>query len=496
MTNSLDNLRRQAKALKKAYEAGDQSAVQRMHGLSDAPKHADFLHVVAREAGFASWPAMKLSVEMHGMDRAAKQMRLRQALFRGEAQVAEGLLADTPDLAVGDVPLLVALYEVEAMRAVLARDPEAATRLYPPRRAMCHLTFSRHITAHPERQADMLAMAELLVTHGADVNDTWTAPGDTAPLSALYGAIGHVGSMPLAEWVLAKGADPNDGESLYHATELGHAEGVRLLLARGAKPDGTNALLRAMDFDATDMVRMLLEAGANPNAGTIPALHHAARRQCSGDMVRLLLEFGADTSATYHEMTPYGFARIHGNRMLAEVLSDAGAATDLSAVETQLARAADGEIRENDWIDMAKLNTEQAQVMTQLVGADESLAHIKRLVAMGFDANAGDGAGMTPFHLAGWQGLLDQMQYFLRLSPDMAHLNAYGGTIFSTILHGASNCPERATRDHVGCMRLILAHGVALPRKALDHAGPPDMAALLKDWADAHPGQVVAHGVI
>ncbi len=496
MTDSLDNLRRDAKALKKAFEAGDANAVQRLHGVRKAPKHADFLHVVAREAGFASWPEMKLNVEMQGMDRATKQVRLRQALFQGTADVVNGLLDHTPDLAAGEVPLLVALYDVAAMEAVLDRDPEAATRLYAPRRPMCHLTFSRHIHAHPELEDDMLAMAELLVSHGADVNDHWLWPQDSAPLSALYGAIGHVGSMRMAQWLLEHGADPNDGESLYHATELGHAGGVELLLSYGAKPNGTNALLRAMDFDDVEMVRLMLGAGADPNAGSLSPLHQGARRHVSAQMIEVLLDHGADTAVVYQDMTPYAFARLHGASEVAAALTKAGVSSELSAVEAQLARAADGEIREGDWIDMAKLNAAQSQLMTQLVGREDSLPHIQRLVAMGFDANAANDQGMTPFHLAGWEGLLDEMAYFLRLGPDMAHLNAFGGTIFSTVLHGASNCPHRAARDHVGCMRLLLEHGVALPRKALSHAGGAEMAMFLKDWADAHPGQVVAHGVI
>jgi ankyrin repeat protein len=80
-------------------------------------------------------------------------------------------------------------------------------------------------------------------------------------LSTLYFAIGHADNMPLARWLLEHGADPNDGESLYHSTELGHHEGLRLLLAHGADPKGTNALLRAMDFHDIEAVRMLMEGG-------------------------------------------------------------------------------------------------------------------------------------------------------------------------------------------------------------------------------------------
>ena len=87
------------------------------------------------------------------------------------------------------------------------------------------------------------------------------------------------------------------------------------------------------------------------------------------------------------------------------------------------------------------------------------------------------------------------MDYFLSLSPDLSHVNGYGGTLFSTILHGSENCPQRAERDHIACMRLALEHGAALPRGALSAIGEEDMIAFLADWAEARPGQVVEDGV-
>ncbi len=191
MAKSLDQLRRDAKALGKALAQGDKGAKLRVHGIiaepkSGAYKHADFLHVIARETGYATWTALKVAVETQGMDRAQKQGRLRWALFNGAQDTVSHLLVDTPDLAAGQVPLLVALYDIEAMREILATDPEAAIRDYPPRRAMCHLAFSTHIKAAPEKEADMLAMAELLVAHGADVNDSFAFEPDTEHrLSAL-----------------------------------------------------------------------------------------------------------------------------------------------------------------------------------------------------------------------------------------------------------------------------------------------------------------------
>jgi len=92
MTKSIEQLRRDAKALKKAHDAGDREAWVRVNNYRPRPegtelKLADYLHVVARENSFASWPALKLAVETLGMDKAAKRQRLKVAVHHGQAHV-------------------------------------------------------------------------------------------------------------------------------------------------------------------------------------------------------------------------------------------------------------------------------------------------------------------------------------------------------------------------------------------------------------------------
>ena len=63
--------------------------------------------------------------------------------------------------------------------------------------------------------------------------------------------------------------------------------------------------------------------------------------------------------------------------------------------------------------------------------------------------------------------------------------------MLSTIIHGSENCPARAERDHVACLRLALEHGVALPRRAIGFAADNAVATFLADWAASYPGQVI-----
>ncbi|MEO0914096.1 MAG: ankyrin repeat domain-containing protein [Pseudomonadota bacterium] len=507
MTKSLDQLRRDAKALRKAHDAGELHARQRIANFPPRPegsplKHADYLHVIARESGFASWPALRLAADMFGMDVAAKRQRLKVALYYGQFDVADQLLSDTADLAQGDFGLCLGLYLKSEVLRVLQKSPELATELIsdiaPP---LTILARSKWIHHAPERRGDMLDIAEALLANGADLD--LGAPiydGETYKLSPLYFAIGHANNMPLGRWLLEKGANPNDGESLYHATELGHHEGLRMLLEHGAEPSGTNALLRAMDFHDTEAVQMLLDHGANVDEfdGThvggeapwvVPALHQAARRMSDPAMIALVIDNGADLNRRFEGTTPYAYARVFGNTLLADMLRERGADTELSPVEAALAAAADG-LAQSETLDPDSIPDAYRNIIRMILHIPGKLDHVKRLAGIGVETDRADTEGLTPVQVAGWEGLPDVMAYLLSCGPDLAHVNSYGGTLLSTVLHGAENCPQRAERDYVACLRLALEQGVVLPRRSIDLAGSEEIREFLADWAQDHPQQV------
>lgn len=492
----LEKLRATAKRLKKAFAAGDQEAQERLRAVlpdrSD-PRHADFLHVVAREEGHESWPKLKFALETAAMNRDERAERLKQALYFGQNWVIDKLLADDPDLPSHNLGLQIALYDLTAVRAALAQRPESASEEIGVRRPILHLAFSRYIHKAPEKRGDMLAIAGLLLAQGADPNDGYAAePGSDHKLSALYGALGHADNMPLAEWLLEHGADPNDDESLYHAMELGHREGLKLLIKHGVRTSGTNALPRALDFDDLEAVRLLLEHGADPNEAvtghpsgqpvdSIPALHQAARRWRSGDFIHLLLDHGADPQAVWESHGPYAMARIYGNASAAKALEDRGFATALSDSEQALADCAEDKVPTGG-IDPATLSKEDRLLITRMAHEPARLDHIRTLIAAGFDPNQADEMELTALQAAGWQGLSDLVAFLLTQKPDLEHVNAYGGNALSTVIHGAEHSPDRATRDHIGCARLLLEAGATFRRENLPHVGDEAMAAFLEDW--------------
>ncbi len=505
MTISIDRLRREAKALKADFSAGDADAAARVHAVfpgADAMKRADALHVLAREQGFKSWPKLKLAAEIIGMDRAARADRLKIALFYGQDWQVSQLLASDPELWSENFGLKVAIYRIDEVRADLERDPEIVHRKVGPRLPILHLAFSQHWRSLPDGAAKSVAMAELLVAAGADVNDSYPAePGSEHGLSVLYGALGHAGNMELARWLLEQGADPNDNESLYHATELGHADGLRLLLAHGAQTKGTNALLRAMDFDNLEMVEVLLEAGADPNEGVgdhpsgqpatvIPGLHQAARRMGSAEIAEALIAHGADGTTIYNGHTAYAIARMRGNHAVARVMEAHGQDTPLEEVERLLARVAEGRPVDAR-IDWGGLSDEASRLVHRLLGFEDTLDHVKRLIDIGYDPNWVDEQDMPAIHVAGWHGLAEAVEYLLGWNPDLEVKNMYGGDLMGTIIHGAEFCPDRDRRDYQRAALAALGAGSKLHQYDVDHCGVEDLASLLQDWAEAHPEQVI-----
>lgn len=511
MTKSIEQLRRDAKALKKAHEAGDLHARQRIANYPPRAqgatfKHADYLQVIARENSFPTWPALKLAAELHGLDRAAAQQRLKIALHHGQRQVVDRLLERIPDLAEGQLELRIALYDRTGVQAALRADPVAATRLIGGRSPLCHLAFSRYIHQRPDLEGAMIAIADMLVAHGASVDESMpVSPDNDHQLSVLYGAVGHGNNMVLARWLLDHGANPNDNESLYHATELVHHEGLKMLLEHGADPRGTNALLRAMDFGDVDAVRMLLEAGALADEfdGThvggerpwvVPALHQAARRMCGSEMIGVLLDAGADPERRFEGCSVYGYARVFGNAALTREIEARGVAPTSTPDEDLLATAAEGRDPGGRTIDPERLPDAYRNIIRTILHLPGKLDHVKRLVALGVEFDRPDAEGLTPVQVAGWEGLPDMMAWLLSLGPDLSHQNGYGGTLLSTIVHGSENCPQRERRDHLGCLHLALEAGVPVPRRAADLAGVPEIADALAEWGDRHPERLVDGG--
>jgi hypothetical protein len=258
MELDLDQARRRAKELLRAARAGDPGALVRMRD-DRAPRLADAQRAVAADLGFASWPALVGHVEAVRGDRGQRRARLVTAALDGRADVAERLLAHDPELAGSGLDVALVLGEERVVAAALDRDPGLVARELPglgrnPLSCACHSVFLRPSSP---RAPGVRRVVELLLDRGADVNEAHR--NEYGAMSVLYGAAGIAHDPETTRLLLDRGANPDDGESVYHAIEADDTACLELLLARGATARGTNALGHAIR--APKKVRVLLEQG-------------------------------------------------------------------------------------------------------------------------------------------------------------------------------------------------------------------------------------------
>ena len=509
MTKNLDLLRQQARKLSDNAPVNGgiskRGAQAEIHGNEQIEK-MDALDTVAKENGFGSWARLVANNWFSEMTPGELAERLKIGLYFGQHWVVETLLTNYPETADADLGIQIALFDKRSVAEALARDPDATLRPIGRRTPILHLAYSRHIHAAKELNEDAIEIAKMLVENGADVNDGIATDSDSDhKLSALYGAVGHADNFSLAEWLLKNGAEPNDDESLYHSTEVGHRKSLKLLLENGAKIQGTNALLRALDFNDHEAVALMLNQGADPDADvvghpsdepslTLPALHQAARRMCDARMANLLLDAGADPKRRHSGLTAHSIASIYGNKEFAKVLEERGHSETLNGAIRSAAVAAESLPSNSARLNAEDIVGELKYLLHNLQRYPDRLEHSKRLISLGFGNDTPDEMGLTPVQLAGWEGLPDAVEYWLSLQPDLEHVNGFGGDLLSTIVHGSENCPNRDSRDHVACARLALRAGVPLPKLAPRFAGEESMAGFLAEWAADHPEQVVEHG--
>lgn len=487
----LRDLRREAAALFAAARDGDAAAHNRAQAVLGGrlADRAAALEVVAVEAGHKSWAQLACAVRASARTPSQRLRWLGQAIDRGHVWAARILLAVDPSLRRADIGLCAALLDVDGVASALAEDPAAARREVRGRTPLAHLAFSRWDQTASDSSDRAVGVAAALLAHGADANDAFR-PDPAAPsgLSVLYGALSHGRRPALARWLLSQGADPNDGESLYHATELGETSGLQLLLAAGARPNGTNALPRALDFDDLDAARLLLAHGADPDAAaegaaaqagrdTIPALHQAARRRCGRAIAEALLTAGADPHRLWRGRSAYARARIYGADGVAAAIEARGVPPALSDLEAALAACAQGRAPAAP-IDPAALGDEDRHLLTRLVWTDAPADHVEALIRAGFDADAPDEMGMTPLHLAAWEGRRDRVEALLAHKPDLSRRNGYGGDVLDTVVHGAAHCLGEG-RDHLGCAARLLAAGARPSETTSAGCGDEALIALL-----------------
>ena len=504
---NLGHLKKQAKDLLALYRSGDPTAISRFRSALPAAAakddHAiaalglrlhDAQSCVAREYGFASWADLAGFVaarNAHAADPATAIQNLLHLIYAGDIaggtnraqpSVAARILEERPDLLGDDPYLACAVGDEVVLRRETQRDPAWVDRpggplSLPPLVAVTQSSLVR-LPAYRDR---LHACARLLIEAGADSNQSvqsrWaaspSAPSEEFRLSALYGAAGQNHNPGLTKLLLEAGADPNDGESLYHALE--NPTCTRLLLEAGARVTGTNALYRSLDLADAEPLRLLLAHGGDPNepAGSAPTndygtpLLWAIRRRRSPAHVEALLADGANPSAsTPKGVSAYVLALQYGLPEVADLLRKAGGASAAPSREEQfIAACATGDepaARQMladcpDLID--GLSEFQLGLLPELAaeGCGEA---VRLMVKLGWPIATRGGDWMaSALNHAVFRGDAGLARFLLEQGASWKETHGFGDNVCGSLSWASCNTPVEGG-DWPGCAEALVAHGL------------------------------------
>lgn len=509
----LAQLKKQAKDLLVSAKSGQPAALARFRTLpafagkpdSELAALAFLLHdaqsVLAREHGFPSWTALRERVEELTLKFDEAIMRFIRDSVGQRLGRAERMLALYPDIIVKNFHASLAFGDAEHVRKHLAAHPALATKRGGPLKWE-PILYVAHSCWAGKNSAGLAAVARLLIDHGADANTRYFGPGDSkSPLSALWAAACHARSHPLAQILLEAGAKPDDGESVYHASENGDIRMLELLAAHGAAADGGegnkawgNTPLYfilghhaglAHDAAVRRGAQWLLQHGANPNrvcyphqCGETPL--HAAARHWDAPMIDLLLAHGADLHARRNDgRTAFALAQINGRTSAADALFAAGAADKLSEAEQFITACMRGDRAEARRLrDPAVI-----QAHPNLLLEADTLA-VETMIDVGFNVAATGGMGETALHCACFTGNLPKAKLLIARGAPLDLRDRTHRSLPLGWCHYAFVNEPTPGADYLGVARALLEAGATppTPEELEDWNGGEEIIALIADF--------------
>jgi ankyrin repeat protein len=484
MDIDLDQARRRAKELLRAARDEDPGALARLRA-DRAPRLADAQYVVARELGFRSWPALVAHVDAVRGDREERRTRLVHAALGGRLDRVEALLENDPGLARAGFDVALVLGDADAVAVALDRDPgglacEVSDTGKLPLSCCCH---SACLRPQSPRADAVLATIELLLERGAHPNEVHH--NEYGAMSVLYGAAGVAHNPAATRLLLERGANPDDGESVYHACEAQDTTCLEILLDAGATVRDTNALGNAMRDPVK--VRVLLEQGdLRPSD---PELRDALLYARDPAVVELLIAHGADLDARDRDgRTPYMRAARFKSDATMKLLAAAGASTELDPAADWV-----GAIVRGDLERAARVRAEHPEIVLghddkeelprwASAGDDDVVA---RLIEAGVPLDARGIDDGTALHYAGMWGRASTVELLLAHGAEvdlMAGPREHPGTALAWTAWGSRALPNAAERldGYLDAAAALLAAGGRVTEGMIEVAAD-DVALLLEE---------------
>jgi ankyrin repeat protein len=495
LSPDLNHLKTEAKALKRQFTSGDSLArnFASFH-LAVAPdqlKLAEAQFAIAKSYGFKSWPRLKAYVEARALSREGRADLLLTSIFQSNDGLLEELYSHRETLSGVNIFVACALGDLQTVRSMVEGAPQLAMLAGGPRKTqpityVAHAPFGIWDHTYPERQREIV---KVLLEHGADpnafVHEEGRGDKGDGRLSALYGCCRKPGNPGLAEILIKAGASPNDGESLYHASELKDTRCLELLFDAGVdKQSQEYCIRRALDDENPQAVEIYLKHGTSPDH-----LDWALFRERSFEIVELLVNYGADLdrpspadhwllAGRIKGLTPIRIAERNGDSRTVRYFLARGAIDSRTPIDLLIGACARGDRARADEIrrnhpNLAASFTEQDHRSLPALARSGRLESVRIMLDAGFDIEARtDDLDATALLYASTKGDVPMIELLIRRGAKLEVTHKYGGNPLGTAIYCAASF-SKADRDYPGAVDRLIDAGLSVTEEhlkfALDH---------------------------
>ncbi len=458
---NLQQQRKRAKDLLRAHRRRERQAAQRIichlprasalswHQVGELPLSLSEMQlVVAREAGFDSWPRMKHRVE-EAAGQASRLNLLIEAAVSGDIRRVQRLMQSDPALIKDSLAAAAAVGDDVSGLRLLKQSPQSALRACGPLgwTPILYACCSRFGRLEPQVGQSRIRLVRRLLELGADPNGSCAAPDlIDGRRSALAGAAAFTADPRLLEMLLQAGTKSDDGPALWavagqKGNEVRILDCLKVLLKRNPPTWQLHpALSLRLDEDDIDAARLLIEKGADPNTGGLwgrsgTLLHHAVWKGCRRAVLEILLKLGADPQCPDRDgRTAYRIAVRTGHREAVELLGEqAGAEVDgldrllAECVKAKPAKGLERLKKSKRKADVGKLRRSDHQMLCWAIRRGRIQA-VEPLLDAGLDPKIPDDDGETALHIAASKGHLPVVKLLLKGGASAAARNHSGRT--------------------------------------------------------------------
>ena len=418
----------------------------------------------------------------------------------GTLDEAQAILASHPEMNSSNIHVAAILGDDASVRRFLAVDPNAASAPGGPYGwdPLTHLCFSRYLRLAPARSEGFLRVAAALLDAGASANTGFYSTDHDRPEfeSAIYGAAGVAHHPELTRLLLARGADPNDGETPYHAPETLDDRALHVLVDSGkvSADSLTTMLHRKLDWQHYKGVAWLLDHGADPNRMSHwgrRALAHALGRTSPLRYVQLLLDYQADPALRSADGTlPAALAARMGRADVLDLFAQHGLHPALTGDDAFLAACARGDeaaarvFTAGEPGLIARLQGGDSGLMADFAGAGNTDG-VRLLLDLGFDLDSRTSRGGTnadpALHVAVWRGRLETVKLLVARGAPLEATNGGGATPLSLAVRALVEQSDWTPHASPEIVAALLEAGARVDTVHPFPSGCPAADALLRE---------------